>query len=263
VEEMLRAAFVQAASDAHPGLPEHRKVSRIATTTGLNRREVGRLVGLRQQEAAAGNVHTTPASQLFLRWRNETGWQDAAGQPLVLPRLGPAPSFEVLAQQVTRDVHPRSLLDELVRLGLVQWDPVADTVQPLADRYVARGDAVRQLALLGDNVGDHLRAAVDNVLAGTTGDEARHLEQAVFAWGLSQASLAALQPAIRAQWQQLLATLLPQLREKVTEDAAIEPTPPGRIRIGLYAYHEGAETGTAPTTSPATVRRRVPRRKAE
>ena len=43
VEEMLRLAFVQAAARAHPGLPEHRKVSRISTTTGLNRREVSRL----------------------------------------------------------------------------------------------------------------------------------------------------------------------------------------------------------------------------
>jgi len=256
VEEMLRAAFVQAAAAAHPGLPEHRKVSRIATTTGLNRREVSRLVQL-QASAAAKRPHTSPAGQLFRRWHDEPAWRAEDGHPRVLPRLGASPSFETLAQQVTRDVHPRSLLDELVRLGLVHWDEAADTVALAGDRFVARGDAVRPLAFLGDNVGDHLRAAVDNVLDGAAGEAPRHVEQAVFAWGLSAESLALLQPAIRAQWQALVQTLAPALRERVQADAATDPTPAGRIRIGLYSYHEGA---AAPPTGPApAVRRRVPR----
>jgi hypothetical protein len=257
VEEMLRAAFVDAAAAAHPGLPEHRKVSRIATTTGLNRREVTRLVQLRAA-AAPARVHTSPAGQLFAQWRNQPAWRGADGQPRVLPRLGEGASFEALAQQTTRDVHPRSLLDELVRLGLAHWDEAADTVALVSDRFVARGDAVRQLGFLGDNVGDHLCAAVDNVLAGAAGEGPRHFEQAAFAWGLSPASLALLQPAIRAQWQALVQQLVPLLRERVQADAAIDPTPAGRIRIGLYAYADGA--GPPPTaTPPAPVRRRVPR----
>jgi hypothetical protein len=263
VEEMLRAAFVQAAAAAHPGLPEHRKVSRIATTTGLNRREVTRLV--QQREAALPpRPHTSPAGQLFALWRNQPAWRGADGQPLRLPRLGSGASFEALAQQVTRDVHPRSLLDELVRLGLVQWDEAADTVALASERFVARGDALRQLGLLGDNVGDHLRAAVDNVLADAAGESPRHVEQAVFAWGLSSESLAALQPLVRGQWQQLVQVLAPALRERVEADAATDPTPAGRLRIGLYAYHEGAETAPSSPASPSpAVRRRAPRKNRE
>lgn len=261
VEEMLRAAFVAAAAAAHPGLPEHRKVSRIATTTGLNRREVTRLVQQRA-EAAPRKLHTSPASQVFAHWRNQPDWRGPDGAPKVLPRLGAGASFETLAQQVTRDVHPRSLLDELVRLGLVRWDEAADTVALASGTFVAKGDAVRQLGFLGDNVGDHLRAAVDNVLAGAAGEDARHFEQAAFAWGLSAESLALLQPAIRAQWQQLVQALVPQLRERVQIDAATDPTPAGRIRIGLYAYHDGAEPASPAPAAPA-LRRRVPRKKPE
>ncbi len=211
VEEMLRTAFVEAAAAAHPGLPEHRKVSRIATTTGLNRREVTRLV-----------------------------------------------SFEALVQQVTRDVHPRSLLDELVRLGLVRWDADSDTVALASEAFVARGDAVRQLGYLGHNVGDHLHAAVDNVIASANGEGTRHFEQAVLAWGLSAESLALLQPVIRAQWRALEQALVPLLRERVGADANTDPTPPGRIRVGLYSYEEGA--AAAPAAAPArAVRARVPR----
>ena len=42
VEDRLRLAFVRAARDAQPNLLSHRMVSRIATATGLSRREVTR-----------------------------------------------------------------------------------------------------------------------------------------------------------------------------------------------------------------------------
>lgn len=246
VEELLRLAFVQAAARAHPGLPEHRKVSRIATTTGINRREVTRLVQAAQQarERPAPRARSV-ASEVFTHWRTQPPYRGADGEPVVLPRQGPVPSFETLAQAVTRDVHPRSLLDELCRLGLAQWDEAADTVRLSREAFVAHGDLARQLGFLGDNVGDHLRAAVANVI---DGDDHAHFEQAVFADGLSAASIASVRPAVRAQWQALLQALVPALEARVEADAALQPAPQGRLRVGLYTYHEGAEP--APEPSP-------------
>jgi hypothetical protein len=256
VEEMLRQAFVQAASSAHPGLPEHRKVSRISTTTGINRREVTRLVqALAQPEAAAAKPRSL-ASEAFAHWRTQPAYRSADGQPRVLPRLGAKPSFETLAQAITRDVHPRSLLDELVRLGLAQWDEATDQVRLARETFVASGDGVRQLGFLGDNVGDHLRAAVDNVL----GDNDRlHFEQALFADGLSLSSIESVRPTVRAQWQQLLAALVPALETQVRRDAQQAMPPQGRLRVGLYTYHEG--TLAVPEQPGASAKRaRAPRK---
>jgi len=265
VEELLRQAFVQAAADAHPGLPEHRKVSRISTTTGINRREVTRLVQQAGAAGADGVPAVSPAGQVFAHWRTQPGWRGPDGQPLVLTRLGPRPSFEALVQEVTRTVHARSLLDELCRLGIAHWDESSDKVALQSDRFVAPGDASRQLAFLGNNVGDHLRAAVDNVLAGAAGAPPSHFEQAVFAWGLSDASLAEVAPVVQAQWQALMAVLVPLLRERVAADATApdEPPLPGRVRVGLYAYQEGAQPAAPMPTPPAVARRRAVRKKTE
>ena len=252
VEEMLRLAFVQAAARAHPGLPEHRKVSRISTTTGLNRREVSRLVN--QQERGAAPRSRSAASEVFTHWRTQPPYVGAGGQPLPLPRQGLAPSFETLAQAVTRDVHPRSLLDELCRLGLATWDEAADTVTVAREAFVPQGDSVRMLGFLGDNVGDHLNAAVDNVLS----DNRLHFEQAVFADGLSAASIESVRPAVRAQWQALLQALVPALEARVEADAATQPAPQGRLRVGLYTYQEGA---AAPSPAPPAVAARAKRKK--
>lgn len=253
VEEMLRLAFVRSASDAHPGLPEHRKVSRISTTTGINRREVTRLVQQLTQQADTVSARS-PASEVFAHWRTQGAYRAADGQPLTLPRHGAAPSFESLAHEVTRDVHPRSLLDELVRLGLVEWDEGADTVALLRQTFVAKGDLARQLGFLGHNVGDHLSAAVDNVLLP---NGRLHFEQAVFADGLTAESMDSIRPAVHAQWQALLQALVPALEARVEADATLEPAPQGRLRVGLYTYHQG---GTATPPERKGLRARVKRK---
>jgi hypothetical protein len=53
VEEIVRRAFVGAADMAHPDLLPRRKVSRISTATGINRREVARLLAVIRYARAA------------------------------------------------------------------------------------------------------------------------------------------------------------------------------------------------------------------
>lgn len=254
VDEMLKRAFVQAADAAHPGLLPHRKVSRVSTATGINRREVTRLM---QREEAPRSRSRSLAAEVFTHWRSQRPYRTDGGEPRVLPRQGPEPSFETLAQVVTRDVHPRTLLDELCRLGMASWDAEADTVALSFEVFVPKGDRVRMLGFLGDNVGDHLRAAVANVL----GEGPMQFEQAIFASGLSWESIESMRPLISAQWQQLLATLVPALEARVAADADQQPAPEGRLRVGLYTYREaGPGAGAPPAPEPRTAPTKRPRR---
>jgi len=253
VEGQLRQAFVSAARDAHPSLPPHRMVSRIATATGLNRREVTRLT-----QAVESPVRRRPlAAEVFARWASDSQYRDARGRPRTLPRQGKAPSFETLAQSVTRDVHPRSLLDELLRLKLAVLDEGTDTVALLRDGFVPSGDRVRMLGFLSDNVGDHLAASVDNVLA----DGRRHFEQAVFADGLSAASMGAVRAIVGPQWKGLLEALVPLLEKMIEADAEIPTAERRRVRIGLYAYDDATpEARQAAPPPAATAPKRRPRK---
>ncbi len=247
VEGLLKQAFVQVASDAHPGLLAHRKVSRISTVTGINRREVTRLT---QTEPAAPRGRSL-VSEVFAHWLSDAQYRHEDGSPRALPRQGPAPSFETLAHAVTRDVHPRSLLDELLRLELARLDDATDTV--VASRTaVPRGDSARMLGFLGDNVGDHLRAAVENVLGGG----ANHFEQALFADGLSDATRDWLREQVLAQWQGLRSSIVPELEKRIAADGREQPAPMRRWRVGLYSYDDPG-AAAAPPAKPA--RKRLPK----
>lgn len=235
LEELLRVAFVQAAREAHPGIAPHRAVSRISAATGLNRREVTRLV---QPAGPAPDTprRRSPATETFTRWLSDPQYRVDGQAPRVLPRQGTAPSFESLAQSVTRDVHPRSLLEELCRLGLARVDEAADTVELLRETFVPQGDEQRLFGFLGDNVGDHLAAAVANVLSP---QKPPHLEQALFADELSQESIDQIRPLVAAQWQALVRSLAPELHRLIEEDRTAGRLQDQRLRVGLYAYAAG------------------------
>ena len=247
VDEMLRAAFVSTAHAAHPGLPEHRRASRVSAATGLNRREVNRLLDQQHAEARAGKplaAPRSPAAMVFAHWRATPAYRTLAGAPRVLPRTGGKPSFESLAHEVTRDVHPRALLEELLRLRLATHDATRDTVALVKDNFVPRGDAEHMARWMGANVGDHLAGAVANML----GREPAHPEQAIAAEGLSAASVAQVRPLLQAHWQRLTDELVPLLERLIEHDAAgTDPDNPNthRVRFGLYGFD------TAPAPMPA------------
>ena len=251
VEEMLKKAFIDAAQRAHSNAAAHRMVSRISTVTGLNRREVSRLTQSGNADAPTRPMRRSPATQVFTRWVAEPSLKTAKGKPLPLPRLGPAPSFEALARSVNRDVHPRSLLEELCRLGLVRMD--GDTVHVVRESFVPKEDTDRMLGFLGSNVGDHLRAAVANVLS----DAPPHLEQAVFADELSQASLDEFRAVAQTQWQALLQATVPLLHRLIEADRSAKRTQDQRVRIGLYMFSETMATprGDSDAKLPTPIRK--------
>jgi hypothetical protein len=252
VEDLLKAAFVESARSAQPESAGLRIVSRIATATGMTRREVTRLLDTPRGLPPA---RPSPATQVFTRWRADPAFRDKRGNVVALRRQGPAPSFEALARSITQDVHPRSLLDELCRLDLAVEE--GETVRLVRDSVVATRDSERAYGFLAGNVGDHLRAGVANVLA----DAPPHLEQAVFADGLSPASLAAFREIAKAQWQALLAATVPALQALVDADAAASRPGDQRVRVGLYTFHDAMQPD-APGSARAAPAARTARRRA-
>lgn len=243
VEEVLKQVFVQEANALKPGMPMHGTISRISTATGLTRREVTRLI---KSDAPVRPKKPPIATEIFARWTSDPTWRGHDGKPLVIKRQGAAPSFEALAQSITRDLHPRSMLDELVRVGLAHFDEDLDCVFLTQDVFVPGGDSQQLLNLLSDNVGDHLDAAVTNVLS----DVSSHHEQAVFADELSTESIDVLRPLVASQWATLRDSMVPTITNLIESDRLAGRVQDQRMRIGLYSFNEN--TGK-PTEKPSNL----------
>lgn len=223
--------------------------SAISVLSGVHRKDVRSL--LEASDARERRKGIPLASQVFTRWVTDPQYRSADGTPAVLPRVGPAPSFDSLARAVSTDVHPRSVLDELVRLGLVTASE--DQVGLASAAFVPAGQLQELTALFVANAADHVAAAVHNL----TESGPKLLEQSVFADGLSAASAEVLGQAARDAWRQVFDPFVATARERLDSDnaAGVPEAVQHRMRFGVYFYAEP----TAPAAPPVPgVARDVP-----
>lgn len=227
--DTLKGVFVAVARDelVRSGVrPTH---SALSVLSGVHRKDVRTLS---EAPARPSPLRGVPlASQVFTRWLTDPAYRGADARPRPLPRAGAAPSFESLAREVSTDVHPRTVLEELLRLGLVAVDE--DRVLPRADAFVPAHGLDETTALFAANVADHIAAAVHNL----TLDAPKFLEQSLFANGLTEASSGELADVARRAWSVAFATMAAEARARVAADA--DGDGEHRIRFGCYFYDEG------------------------
>jgi hypothetical protein len=229
VEELLKAAFVQAASRAYAAQGKLPSVSALSVATGLRRREVQRLTESTPLAATADGISL--AQRIHARWLSDQKYTDMQGRPRRLARtaLPGEASFETLAKEVSKDVHPRPLLDELLRIGVAKED--GDFVQ-LCIGTAPSDAAWDSLVTIGSsNAADHLSAVLVNLL----NKPALLFEQAVFADGLTQQSAQRTTGLARELWQSAAPELFRKLQTLVDLDEAA-PDNGWRMRIGLFSY---------------------------
>lgn len=236
--ELVKAALVEAAARPEAQEEGARIVSKVSVATGIHRKEVKRLLSAPAGRAPRGRL---VASEVFARWISDPRYLDRKKKPRALPRAagqGRA-SFESLARSVTRDVHPRAVLEEMKRLKLVEEE--GHSVRLLRENF-ATEDPAQSLGILAANVHDHLAAAVAN----TTEPPARFLEQALVADELSAESMDELHRLFLDQWQLIMRAILPEMTRLWERDREAAAGPRHRVRLGLFEYGEVTPPGPDP-----------------
>lgn len=240
----LKPVFLKAAQQELQRIHGKSTDSALSLLSGLHRKDVRALApALGEPDAAARLGKPTPASQVATRWL-------AGALPETLPVAGPAPSFEALARSVSTDFHPRSVLQELLRLGVAE--EADGQVRLLKSAFVpdTRHDETR--GMVAGSVADHLAAGVHNL---TSGESRQFLEQSVFADGLSADSARELEMLATRLWQEVLASMV-----KAAVPLCEKDEPAGgdhRVRLGMFCYSAPMD-GAAPA-APAGAEEDSPR----
>jgi Family of unknown function (DUF6502) len=228
-EDLLKLAFVRASARAYAAQDKLPSISALSVATGLRRREVQRLLDAEPLNTSAPKM--SMAAQARARWTSDPHYLDAQGQPCRLPRVAPEgqPSFASLAAMISKDVHPRPLLDELVRIGAAEEDGDYVLLRGVFNAPDRSWDALVEVG--STNVADHLSAVLVNLLT-----QPRPLfEQAVFADGLTQESAQRAANLAKQMWLQTAPDITQKLQTLVNLDEKV-PDNNWRMRIGLYSY---------------------------
>jgi Family of unknown function (DUF6502) len=239
---LLKTVFMQAATEELSRIGEKNTDAAVSLLSGVHRKDV-RAAKL-ETPALAAPASGSLANQVFTRWLADAAFRDREGKATTLPISGPHPSFESLVSSVSKDFHRRTVLDELVRLGLVEEiatsSNITSHVKPIAQAITPVKDLPQLLEQFGSNASDHLAAGVENLRAAIAGSTPEHLEQSVYANGLSADSMAQLSTLARQLWKQNFDQMVHQATQRYEIDAPQKET--GRVRFGVYFYHEDAPT---------------------
>lgn len=231
---MIKRIYVDVAEEELIRSGQRPTDSRISVLTGVHRRDIRSFRDNSSDQAAAARQKVTMIASVLGRWLADSDTTDSAGRPLPLERSGnDGVSFETLVQSVSRDVRPRTVLDELLRQGLVEVDTKDGLIHLRADAFLGPADLDQRIHFFAENVGDHIAAAVDNLLA----DEPRFMERAVFYNRLSAASIDEIESTARDRATDLLVDLnrLAHDRQETDLDA---PDGTERFRFGVFFYRE-------------------------
>ncbi len=235
MEELLKRSLIEAGKRELERANIKVNKSRLSISTGVHRKDVKRLTTDDTSLAALQVGAPSTASLVYTYWSTDPGLKrDDKVIELPYHRDDDGLSFESVARQFTTDAHPRSVLEEMLRLKLVEIDPATDSVRLRETGFVpGRGDD-ELFDLLAENVGDHLASAIQNVI----GDKPLQLEQALFEVGLSGESVLKIDAKAREIWNNLMNEMVPLLEQCARDDQALGRDRDRRVRIGMYTHND-------------------------
>lgn len=234
LSSVLKSVFVDVAEKEFRLSDKRQTDSRVTLLTGVHRKDVRRL--RTQDEAAEGKPPESVylGAHLVAVWTSDERFLDLQGRPKPLTRLhrGKAPSFEKLVTSISKDIRPRAVLDELLRLGAVEVDD-DDRVCLKTDAFIPSKGFDEKAYYLGRNVHDHIAAARHNLQGG----DPPLLERSVYYDELSAESVRELDELAHRESMRVLQIVNRRARELQAADEQAADTR-HRINFGVYFYRD-------------------------
>jgi hypothetical protein len=237
-DRLVRELYVEVAEGEFQ-LPFKRQTdSRISLVTGLNRKEIARL---RRQRAAstetARPAEEAIATRVVGRWLAPP-YVDRSGRPRPLAYEAEGrreASFTRLVRSLALDVPARSVLDELIRSGLVELHADGQ-VALLRQANIPEGDPTAKLELLASDPAELFTTIVHNLER----PDAAWLQRKVVYDNIGADALPILRTAAREAGEEFMRIAN---RLLAANDRDRNPRAPGgrRSRVVLGAYYFEAD----------------------
>lgn len=221
----LKPIFYEQAIAELERIQQNKTDSAVSLLSGLHRKDVSAFRQQTEQSIADAqpNFAISVPARVIARWV-------ALDLPHQIPVSGDENSFEGLVRHISTEKHPRSILFELQRLGVVEQKGSYVILQQHS--FTPDNQMQESKALFSANLSDHLAAGVDNFISEKT---FTHLEQAVHAEKLTLKSIETLRQLSIELWQNMAKQLL-NVAITCCEEDQNQNDATYQFRLGIYQY---------------------------
>jgi len=232
--DIIKRTYVDIANEDFKTKPDKPPTdSRISLLTRVHRKDIRRF-RLETTPAPLNLSDSSVGAQIIARWQAGAPYLDAQGQPKPLPRTGEF-GFDHLARGISKDTHPRAILDELLRGGAVIVDN-ENHVHLDTSAFIPAEDFEGLAWYYGLNLHDHIAASTHNI----SGNTPAFLDRAVHYSGLTPASVAELEKLSKDMAMEILLSVNAKAQELEARDKG-RAEANQRMTFGAYFYGEADE----------------------
>lgn len=224
----LRIIFYNQSIIELDNISQKKTDSSISLLSGLPRREISQL---RHENNGHNLVSLNTLDTSISVPARVIGLWISRKIPSQIPFSNSNTSFENLVKEVSRERHPRSILEELKRLGVVNEDESRVILEINSFTPSPETDEVNKL--FTSNVCDLISAGIENI---TTRNN-KFIEQAIYADELTEKSIDTLKELSYDLWEIFSNKILLKAIECCKEDEGRKDATK-RFKLGIYEYHE-------------------------
>jgi Family of unknown function (DUF6502) len=233
LSDVLKRTYVDIARDEFGLTPDQLPTdSRISLLTRVHRKDIRRY-RLETTEPKLALTDSSVGAQIIACWLGDKQYQDGDQNPKPLPRTGDG-SFEQLARSVSKDTHPRAILDELVRGGAITIGKDG-RIYLDTSAFVPRADFENLAWYYGLNLHDHIAASTHNITNSQNSDTPAFLDRSVHYSGLSPKSVTELDALSRELAMKALLAVNGRARALAARDQDKQDANQ-RMTFGAYFY---------------------------
>ncbi len=253
-EHLFRIAAVKNAANRQRELTGRLSISGIAASTGIPRAEISRILKTKTEDPVL-DLKRHAANKILAIWHEDPKYVDKSGAPKDLPIYGASPSFDSLVGTHGRGIPTRAMLDELVRIGSVEF---LSSRRVCAKSLVAvsHGVGLGAVRAFGDTAAELMETMLSNIR-----DSAKfHFVSSIQGALKAPDVLPIFRKEISNRGQTFLAGLREMMFNDQMGDATYRPTRKS-TRIGVTVFY--SEKIKSPVKYKATRSRRNLRRRTE
>lgn len=242
--DLMKSLFVEVADEDFCIKGKRQTDSRISLISGVHRKDVRRLREHLPDVAEVVPDNIPLSAQLIALWNADSKYLGEDGLPKPIPRFAVSEfddSFETMVRSVSRDIHPRAVLDEWLHNGIARLDE-QKFVHLISEVFVPQEGFAEKIYYLGHSLHDHAQAAVSNVLS----QQPCFLERCVHYDELSPSSIHDLSELAKKVGMKTLREINKEADSHAKQDANTS-SEKMRMTYGIYYYAEPMQT-TAPSS---------------
>lgn len=224
----LRKTFYNQAIKELEKIHQKKTDSLISLLSGLDRRDVR---ALRNKNGEHKIIENTVIENTISVPARVIGLWIHLNLPEKIPFSHESQSFEKLVKEISSEKHPRSILLELIRLGLVTEEE--NFVRFNSNSFTPSKKENEIKTIFSSNIQDHLSVGLKNLHS----ERDFFLEQAVFAEELSDESIKILKEYSNELWNEMSVRILNKAIDCSKNDHQ-KGDANKRFKLGVYQYDD-------------------------